>query len=1099
MDYVIYTYGGGEILWKIFNGLALFFQSDSAYLTGVVKLSMVIGGLWAALRAIYGGQMGILARDYFIPAYLILNIFLLPKTSVHIVDEVSSDFKYSKVDHIPIGIAAVTSTASKLSRFITDRIENSLKTAEATHFGKTGPMFAAKLVAMARDVRIIDPVERQNMKDFVRQCFTLPMVWTNILAGKKAALETDNILKLIAENPHSWLGSYWRTKGGDTEFLYCKAGVAKAKEILNAEVPNGLVGLATDLFGNNKMDGVKSSQKLKTYFDDGWHELSHHAASAHDVAAQEMMMNAYREGLDDKRQEFGLDRLNPHLVAYSSARARMQQNTGFLISSNLFSLVGPSLQSTLLGILCVLFVIVVPMNMLPGGLAAFGMWVKLILWVQSWPVFYAIINCVSMIIASGKAASYVKTGAGLSLLTQNGLADAAYDAYCYAEGFMCMVPVIAWAVISKSGQALSNLASTVTRGMDGITSKMGSELTDGNLSFDNQSFHNRSVANQQMAQQQLAPGFNFGTKYDDGRMNVTYDTHGNPIIQEAQTTLKTNVSGTDSLAASLSENAQAATTAGHNFSKASSEQLSQGLQKLYSYGNQYTKGHGVNSRFGKSHDVGEGREWRETRDIVQKFAQDNKISDDKAFQVLAHAGANSGFLKAFGIDAGINTEFSSNAATLSLIDKAKSSGLAEQFGRHLTSAYKHATGTDGSLSDQAQKNVLDSIQGNFSSAKNYQEQAQTNFSQADTYTKAASIAESSTLSTTTNWNDRILKGVAAERGETVQQTANWASENEDAYRQHAAQFMADKQATLIQSLRADHPLSEEAIRQKFDDVYGGKVQNTIGQSDINTVKETAAKNEMGTRDRQKMEGEFNTLRTQTDSAMKGTETKMDGHKSHIEKGYQDQEAAFNKRKEQGIFMPTAEKTPLVGNIGKEVSKPDDFGSGNSSYHTLKNPSVTSSEGNKPSSSSSITVEKLTPDNEAASSTTQKEMPSAGETGKTLNADGKATSGDVLERASTPSQAYEKERESSFNKSEQNSSLGTPYEASSFKEAMPGVQRDVQPSYAQMEKEINQHQVQNRVARQESQIRQLKDSIEMSKATPEQEEPFEIASSQTVER
>ena len=46
MDYVIYTYGGGEVLWKIFNGLSLFFKSDSAYLTGVVKLSMVIGGLY---------------------------------------------------------------------------------------------------------------------------------------------------------------------------------------------------------------------------------------------------------------------------------------------------------------------------------------------------------------------------------------------------------------------------------------------------------------------------------------------------------------------------------------------------------------------------------------------------------------------------------------------------------------------------------------------------------------------------------------------------------------------------------------------------------------------------------------------------------------------------------------------------------------------------------------------------------------------------------------------------------------------------------------------------------------------------------------------
>src|SRR5438105_3189307 len=135
------------------------------------------------------------------------------------------------------------------------------------------------------------------------------------------------------------------------------------------------------------MDGVKASQKLKRYFDDGWEQLAKQTANAHAVVEQEMMMNAYREGLDDKRQEFGLERLNPHLVALSAARARAQQNTGFILSSELFALVGPSLQSTLLGILCVLFVIVVPMALLPGGLSALGMWVKLIVWVH---VFYAI-------------------------------------------------------------------------------------------------------------------------------------------------------------------------------------------------------------------------------------------------------------------------------------------------------------------------------------------------------------------------------------------------------------------------------------------------------------------------------------------------------------------------------------------------------------------------------------------------------------------------------------------------------------------------------------------------------------------------------------
>ena len=99
----------------------------------------------------------------------------------------------------------------------------------------------------------------------------------------------------------------------------------------------------------------------------------------HQIAEQEMMMNIYRESVDDKQQEFGLTRLNPQLIAASSARAKMQQNSGFLVSAQMVGRMLPSLQSTMLAILCILFAIVFPMAMLPGGVKTLGMWIKLIL------------------------------------------------------------------------------------------------------------------------------------------------------------------------------------------------------------------------------------------------------------------------------------------------------------------------------------------------------------------------------------------------------------------------------------------------------------------------------------------------------------------------------------------------------------------------------------------------------------------------------------------------------------------------------------------------------------------------------------------------
>jgi hypothetical protein len=99
----------------------------------------------------------------------------------------------------------------------------------------------------------------------------------------------------------------------------------------------------------------------------------------------------------------------------------------------------------------------------------------------------------------------------------------------------------------------------------------------------------------------------------------------------------------------MTESGEKSLQASHNYSRMSSESLNQGLQKLYSYGDQFTRGHGVNHKFGSSQDVSEGQEWKATMDLAHKFALDNRISDQESFQVLAEAGVDTGALKFVGI------------------------------------------------------------------------------------------------------------------------------------------------------------------------------------------------------------------------------------------------------------------------------------------------------------------------------------------------------------------------------------------------------------------------------------------------------------------
>ncbi|MGI4851407.1 MAG: conjugal transfer protein TraG N-terminal domain-containing protein [Janthinobacterium lividum] len=910
MDYVIYTFGGGEALWKVFNGLAILFKSDSGF-NSVMKLSMTVGAVWAALSAMWGANVGLFARDYFIPTYVILNLMLIPTTSVHIIDEVNPDFRYSKVDNVPIGIAAVASTASRISKLLTNTLEHSLQTADANHYGKTGPMFAARLVAMARDIRVTDPVERQNLKDFVKQCFTLPFLWTNIGGKKASALESQDLLGFISSNPHQWLGSYWRDSTNGSRFLYCGEGATRAKAVTSLETPRGLAELASNLFGSAQVDTAAASVRLNKYFGDAWAMLSHQTKSAHQMAEQEMMINVYRESVDDKRQEFGLERLNPGLIAASSARAKTQQNSGFLVSAQMVGSMLPSLQSTMLAILCILFAIVFPMAMLPGGLKTLGMWVKLILWVESWPVFYAIINSVALIMASNRGASYTSTGGGLSLLTQNGLADAAYDAYCYAEGFMAIVPVMAWAVISGGGYALANLSGTVTRSVDGLSSKLGAEMTDGNLSFDNQSYHNMSVGGYQLAQQQRGPNISDASSYADGEMARTYSTGGKMFFQENMSNLKNNVTETYNSTAALTDASQRAKHTALAHGTSATESMNDGLNQLYNLTQQMSEGSGTQDTFGHTDTAGDNKDLRKAYDIAQQISATTGISSDKAFNLSAHAGLNSGALKFFGANFGASADTKLSDHEQQAMNMSKSTGLQQQFNESLSRGLQHSFGRQGNYSNQAQKQAMDSIQGSFNTAKSHQDQASASLTESENYSRAASISETSGYGITTMATDEVLAHVAQKFNVDKGTAAKWQSDHSDAYKQEAASYMTEKQKPLIDSLRSDHALSDQQIQQRFEH-YKSQVPNTVSRDDVSHVKDLSEKQDLGNQGRQDLGDKVRDLREHTGQGFKHNDQEIHQGKEKVTKEQQQRTDHYQQESNKGSRTRMGENVSKAG-------------------------------------------------------------------------------------------------------------------------------------------------------------------------------------------
>ncbi|HXF91102.1 MAG TPA: conjugal transfer protein TraG N-terminal domain-containing protein, partial [Candidatus Nitrosotenuis sp.] len=574
MDFAIYTYGGGEVLWKVLNGIAILFQSESHYFTSIGKLTIGASLLLVALRAVPQASFPIFLKSWFLPTTLLVALFYGPKVQIHIIDEIDTSFHHAKVDNIPLGIAWVASFTSSLSKHLTEVTESKFATSDVERFSKVGPMFATQMIHHAQQLTIKDPLMRENMKDFVRQCYAWPYVFSNLAPGKKAAMEAEDILGFIESNPHPLLGIYWRYPDGHTEFQNCRQCTNKVREALKLEVDYGIKSLAEKLFPSSGNES-NSSRRLLQYFGDAWGSIAKGASNAARTIQQELLINSYREALQDKRDELGLGRTDMSLLQLNAARGQAYQNNSFLAKAALAGGQITTLHGLFFALSLIFFALVAPLTFLPQGLRLLLTWLKCMAWLATWPVILTVLNLLGhMYAAKSISSELVGLSSGLTLLTQSGMAEASYNAYCWIMGLQLSVPFLSWALISGGGYAFSQMASSLTQSSEGFASKVGSELVDGNISFDTQSIGNRSLANFQIAQQQLSPAFNTATRFDDGKLSFIHGPNGQVTIQEHLTQLGTNITESNAVNQMMAIQSQ--------FSKAAANQERVSLQNSIS-------------------------------------------------------------------------------------------------------------------------------------------------------------------------------------------------------------------------------------------------------------------------------------------------------------------------------------------------------------------------------------------------------------------------------------------------------------------------------------------------------------------------------------
>ncbi len=539
----VITHGNGAILVDLFNAIARIRSSD--FINGAFIVMMTSGYALSLIQNIAVLDSRGIAK-WTIAWALIFGLVYQPTTSVFISDRVVGG--QVQVDNIPLGLAAFASVTSLMGANLAELFEDELQIPhEVTRYTHTGTLMSSKLALAASEIHIVTPHLERSFRNFAFQC-----IMYDVRIGAKYTMDDllyhNDIWPLIKDNTSVLRMFEYYGKNGDREVYTCKEGAIRLEQDLNQEAARNVKILAWRFLGQKKgsnptLEPTQATGRLnkliKDYLPASHELLVHMSGQSTEILKKHMVMNAVRESAIKNAQMLDV---GAGAQGYAIARAKLQQQNTFQL---LGAMAGTGVQY-LMGLFEALFygsfLLIILIAIMPGCQRVLLSYVTSLVWIQSWPTIYTIINffmTANTIAANNAAASFIGTdgveGIGWNLFTSPAIIQANLDQAALAGFYSLSVPFIAIAIVKGTGSFV-HLAGHLSSISQGAASQAGEELTTGNYGLENVSYLNTSAYNMNANHWDSAPSYrarNASYEMDSGsQLRVSGD--GSAMLDQTQ-------------------------------------------------------------------------------------------------------------------------------------------------------------------------------------------------------------------------------------------------------------------------------------------------------------------------------------------------------------------------------------------------------------------------------------------------------------------------------------------------------------------------------------------------------------------------------------
>ncbi|EGO6582413.1 conjugal transfer mating-pair stabilization protein TraG [Escherichia coli] len=746
----VYVIAGGEWLRNNLNAIAAFMSTRTW--DSIEKIALTLSVL--AVAVMWVQRHNVMDLLGWVAVFVLISLLVNVRTSVQIIDN-SDLVKVHRVDNVPVGLAMPLSLTTRIGHAMVAGYEMVFAQPDSATYSKTGMLFGAGLIVKSTDFLSRNPEIINLFQDYVQNC-VLGDIYLNHKYTLEDLMVADDPYMVIFSRPSPLRGVY----DSNNNFVSCKDASVTLKDKLNLDTKSG--GKTWHYYVQQLFGGRPDPDLLfRELLSDSYSYFYGASQSASQIMRKNVTINALKEGITSNAARNG-DTASLVSLATTSSMEKQRLahvSVGHVIMRNL-----PMVQTILTGITIGIF----PLLVLAAAfnkmtLPVLKGYVFALMWLQTWPLLYAILNSAMTFYAKQNGAPVV-----LSEISQIQLK---YSDLASTVGYLsAMIPPLSWMMVRGLGAGFSSVYSHFASSSITPTASAAGSVVDGNYSYGNMQTNNVN-------------GFSWSTNSTTSFGQMTHQTgsgatatqtrDGSMVMDAsgAMSRLPVGINATRQIAAAQQEMARESMNKAESALHGFSSSIASAWNTLSQFGSNRGSSDSVTSGADSTMSAQDSMMASRMRSAVESYAKAHNISNEQATRELAsrstrgsagmYGDVHAGWQfepKFMGVGGGVGGKVGGRASIDWSDDdahEASSGSRGSHDARHdidarATQDFKEASdyftsrkvSESGSHTDNNADSRVDQLSAALNSAKQSYDQYTTNMTRSHEYAEMASRTES---------------------------------------------------------------------------------------------------------------------------------------------------------------------------------------------------------------------------------------------------------------------------------------------------------------------------------------------------------------------